>query len=114
MISFHWNKSSVIVAVQDAIQSATGLEPSVKAVVGTKSDGARVDGDNQAGDSSLQSDVLSAVTQLLSQSQEVIIIFFNSVGVLTQVYRPGDSKYYSNPVMKIPNTSIFFIVCFTN
>ena len=80
MMSFHKNKSSVVtkcfVAVQDAIQSATGLEPSVKAVVGAKSDGARVDGDNQAGDSSLQSDVLSAVTQLLSQSQEVIIFLF--------------------------------------
>ena len=64
---------TLFVVVQDAIQSATGLEPSVKAVVGTKNDGARVDSDNPTGDSSLQSDVLSAVTQLLSQSQEVII-----------------------------------------
>ena len=63
----------IFILVQDAIQGATGLEPSVKAAVGSKGEGARADGDDRAGDSSLQSDVLSAVTQLLNQSQEVNI-----------------------------------------
>ncbi len=56
--------------MQEAIQAATGLEPSVKAATNAaemkaaKMDAARADADPQG-------DVLSAVTQLLNQSQEV-------------------------------------------
>ena len=61
---------SCYILVQEAIQSATGLEPSVKAAGNAadmkagKMDAARADVDAQG-------DVLSAVTQLLNQSQEV-------------------------------------------
>ncbi len=77
---------TLLTTVQDLIQSATGLEPSVKAVVASKGDGSggRSGGGGGGGGggereaapeaSSLQTDVIaSVVNQLLSQDATVSI-----------------------------------------